>query len=99
MAHTDTAELEHVLAITGHEGERLHTVTDPAAAIFTWDYEKGARPALEKLYERAKASQWNGATDLDWSTDVDLEHVAREITGGDARAQFVRRVAEIEGSP
>ena len=25
-----------------------------ADAIFTWDYEKGARPALNKLYEKAK---------------------------------------------
>ncbi|MEZ5135417.1 MAG: hypothetical protein R2699_10280 [Acidimicrobiales bacterium] len=25
----------------------------------TWDYEKGARPALDKLYEKAKKSQWN----------------------------------------
>ena len=27
---------------------------DNADAIFTWDYEKGARPALNKLYEKAK---------------------------------------------
>jgi hypothetical protein len=99
MARTDPADLEQILAITGHEGEPQHLVTDPAAALFTWDYEKGARPALAKLYERAKTSQWNGATDLDWSTDVDLEQVAREITGGDYRAQFVRRVAELDGSP
>jgi hypothetical protein len=48
-------------------------VQDNADAIFTWDYEKGARPALNKLYEKAKHSQWNGETDLDWSIEVDPE--------------------------
>ena len=47
----------------------LHTVADNADAIFTWDYEKGARPALNKLYEKAKKNQWNGETDLPWDTD------------------------------
>ncbi|HIG25203.1 MAG TPA: ferritin-like domain-containing protein [Acidimicrobiia bacterium] len=49
----------------------IHTVEDNADAIFTWDYDKGSRPALDKLYEKAKTSQWNGQTDLDWSIDVD----------------------------
>ena len=47
-----------------------------AEAIFTWDYEKGRRPALNKLYEKAKHSQWNGETDLDWSIEVDQERAA-----------------------
>jgi P-aminobenzoate N-oxygenase AurF len=34
---------------------------------FTWDYAKGERPALTKLYEKAKAAQWNAETDIDWS--------------------------------
>jgi len=34
---------------------------------FTWDYAKGERPALTKLYEKAKTSQWNAETDIDWS--------------------------------
>ena len=50
-----------------------HIVKDNADAIFTWDYEKGARPALNKLYEKAKTAQWNGETDIDWSIDVDPE--------------------------
>ena len=57
--------------------EAIHAVKDNADAIFTWDYEKGARPALNKLYEKAKTSQWNGETDLDWSIDVDPEQVVR----------------------
>ncbi len=100
MARTNRDDLEAILAVTGRDdGATAHTVTDPAAAIFTWNYEKGERPALDKLYEKAKRSQWNGSTDLDWSTDVDLERVAREISGGDYRALHVRRLAELPGSP
>jgi hypothetical protein len=55
--------------------EAIHTVADNADAIFTWDYEKGQRPALNRLYEKAKSSQWNGETDLPWDTDVDQEAV------------------------
>ena len=51
----------------------IHAVKDNADAIFTWDYEKGARPALNKLYEKAKHSMWNGETDLPWDTEVDQE--------------------------
>jgi hypothetical protein len=53
-------------------------VEDHADAIFTWDYEKGARPPLDKLYEKAKVSQWNGETDLPWDTEVDHRAGARQ---------------------
>jgi len=36
---------------------------------------QGAKPQLDKLYEKAKRAQWNGQTDLDWSIEVDLEKV------------------------
>ena len=49
----------------------ISVVEDNADAIFTWRYDKGERAALDKLYEKAKTSQWNGQTDLDWSIDVD----------------------------
>ncbi|MBK8334062.1 MAG: ferritin-like domain-containing protein [Acidimicrobiaceae bacterium] len=49
-----------------------HVVKNNADTIFTWDYSL-QRPALRKLYEKAKTGQWNGSTDLDWSTDVDVE--------------------------
>ena len=75
---TDTAEL---LAITNTDvHEVIHAVADNAPAIFTWDYEKGRRPALNKLYEKAKHSQWNGETDLDWSIEVDQEHFAKMLS-------------------
>jgi hypothetical protein len=76
IGRTEVNDLEAILAITNTDsGELVHQVRDNADAIFTWDYEKGTRPALNKLYEKAKNSQWNGETDLDWSIDVDQEQV------------------------
>jgi hypothetical protein len=70
-------DLDAILAVENpHIHETIHAVKDNADAIFTWDYEKGARPALNKLYEKAKGAQWNAETDLDWSIDVDQEKVA-----------------------
>jgi len=54
--------------------EVIHAVKDNADALFTWDYGKGQRAALDKLYEKAKRSQWNGSTDLDWSIEVDMDN-------------------------
>ena len=81
---------------TGEKLETIHAVTAEFDAIFTWDYER-SRASLGKLYEKAKTSQWNAATDLDWSIDVDPEKVADELgQGGTARFQAL---AEAEGSP
>jgi hypothetical protein len=69
-------DLDTIIAVTadddGSEGMDTHSVYD---ARFTWDYEKGSRPKLDRLYEKAKTSQWNGQTDLPWDTDVDQEKV------------------------
>ncbi|MFM7665953.1 MAG: ferritin-like domain-containing protein [Actinomycetota bacterium] len=54
-----------------------HVVKNNADSIFTWDYSL-ARPNLRKLYEKAKTGQWNGSTDLEWDTDVDMEKVMAE---------------------
>ena len=76
LGRSDVNDLEAILAITNADvDEVIHAVKDNADAIFTWDYEKGARPALNKLYEKAKHSQWNGETDLPWELEVDLEKV------------------------
>ena len=70
-------DLDAILAMTNTDiDSAVHAITDNAEAIFTWDYEKGARPGLNKLYEKAKHSQWNGQTDLDWSIDVDQQQFA-----------------------
>ncbi|MEY2447977.1 MAG: hypothetical protein QOH79_1453 [Acidimicrobiaceae bacterium] len=76
IGRAEINDLEAILSISNKDiNETIHAVTDNAAAIFTWDYEKGKRPALNKLYEKAKTSQWNGETDLPWDTDVDQEQV------------------------
>jgi hypothetical protein len=69
-------DLEAILSITNTDvDEALHTVHSNYDTIFTWDYEKGTRPKLDKLYEKAKKSQWNAQTDLPWETPVDQEEL------------------------
>ncbi|MDZ7676893.1 MAG: ferritin-like domain-containing protein [Acidimicrobiales bacterium] len=78
LGREDVDDLDAILAMTNSEvDEVIHTVQDNADALFTWDYER-TRPALGKLYEKAKKSQWNGETDLDWSIEVDQEKIARQ---------------------
>ena len=79
LGRDDLNDLEAILAVSASDQhEAIKAVKDNAEAIFTWDYEKGARPALNKLYEKAKVSMWNGETDLPWDTVVDQEQVARD---------------------
>ena len=65
-----STEIDHLIG-TANEADRImeisefnsdvsstiHAVEDHAEAIFTWDYEKGSRPRLDTLYEKAKTSQ------------------------------------------
>ncbi len=92
-------DLEAILAVSNQDVDELvHQVQDNADAIFTWDYEKGARPALNKLYEKAKTAQWNGETDLDWSIEVDPERILTALQGSNASGPFLA-LTEMEGSP
>jgi hypothetical protein len=92
-------DLEAILSIANTDvDEAIHAVADNADAIFTWDYAKGARPALNKLYEKAKHSQWNGETDLPWDTEVDVEQLASQI-GDNPVVQRFRESAKAPGSP
>jgi hypothetical protein len=76
IGRADVNDLEAILAVSNTDVDAVvHAVQDNADALFTWDYEKGARPALNKLYEKAKTSQWNGETDLPWEIEVDQEAV------------------------
>jgi len=89
LGRADVNDLEAILSVANTQvDEVLHAVRDNADAIFTWDYEKGARPALNKLYEKAKTSQWNGETDLDWSIEVDPEQVVAAIQGSNSAGPF-----------
>jgi hypothetical protein len=57
--------------------EAIHAVRSVGDTLFTWDYEQ-SRPALVKLYEKAKTSMWNVSSDIDWDIDVDPWRIARD---------------------
>ena len=74
LGRSDVNDIDKIIELSQantHSDEIDHSVEDNADALFTWDYEKGARPKLDKLYEKAKKSQWNAQTDIDWSVEVD----------------------------
>jgi hypothetical protein len=78
IGRDDLNDIEAILAVTNHDVDAVeHVVKNNADSIFTWDYSL-ARPNLRKLYEKAKTGQWNGTTDLEWDTDVDMEKVMFE---------------------
>jgi len=55
-----------------HRGKRGRATEVPAhhVARFDWSYPDD-HPEMRALYERAKRSQWNAATDLPWQISVD----------------------------
>ena len=76
IGRADVHDLEAVLSVVGHyDEEGHHGVPNNCPAEFTWDYNKGSKPSLDKLYEKAKKAQWNAQSDLDWSIEVDQEAV------------------------
>jgi len=78
IGRDEVDDLEAVLSVTTpDDGSLAAAVVSEFDTIFTWDYEKGARPKLNRLYEKAKTSMWNAETDLDWSIEVDQEEVVR----------------------
>jgi hypothetical protein len=96
IGRADVNDLEAILAVSNTDrDEVIHAVADNADAIFTWDYEKGQRPALNKLYEKAKTSQWNGETDLDWSTPVDQAAV---VAANAAQNGFFEQNVDLTGT-
>jgi hypothetical protein len=73
IGRDDLNDIEAILAVSNTDVDEVsHVVANNADTIFTWDYSL-ARPALRKLYEKAKTGQWNGTTDLPWETEVDIE--------------------------
>lgn len=74
LGRADVNDVDLILELSEYNADPdavLHEVKDQADALFTWNYDKGERPRLDRLYEKAKTSQWNAQTDLDWSIDVD----------------------------
>ena len=73
IGRSEINDIEAILSVVNTDpNEVQHSVRGGGDTLFTWDYSL-ARPQLRKLYEKAKTGQWNGSTDLDWSTNVDLE--------------------------
>jgi hypothetical protein len=76
----DINDVDAIMALTNRDAAaELSAVESHFDSIFSWDYTKGTRPALNKLYEKAKGSQWDGEKDLDWSIEVDEEKVAADL--------------------
>src|ERR1700738_337105 len=78
-------DLHAILSVTNTDvDETIHAVRSNSDTVFTWDYDKGSRPKLNRLYEKAKTSMWNGETDLPWETEVDQEQlvVANAVAQG-----------------
>jgi hypothetical protein len=85
IGRDDINDLEAILSVVNTDTtEELHAVHSVYDTIFTWDYEKGQRPKLDKLYEKAKRAQWNAQTDLPWETEVDQRQlvVSNAIANG-----------------
>ncbi len=75
IGRDDINDIEAILSVSNTDVDEVERIVkDNADAIFTWDYSL-ARPQLRKLYEKAKTGQWNGTTDLDWDTEIDVEQV------------------------
>ena len=78
LGRAEINDIDAILAIpTTDADEIMHIVQNNADSIFTWDYSL-SRPALRKLYEKAKTGQWNGTTDLPWHLDVDVEKTVKQ---------------------
>jgi hypothetical protein len=97
IGRDDVNDLEAILAITNKDVDAVvHEVGANLDAVFTWDYERSRTP-LVKLYEKAKTSQWNASTDLDWSIDVDQEAVVLANAGQDGG--FFSDSVDLSGTP
>src|SRR5262245_10511668 len=98
LGNDDIHDIEAILSVTNTDVDAVaHTIGANFDSLFTWDYER-SRPALVKLYEKAKTSQWNVTTDLDWSTEVDQEKVALN-DGAREDAAFFSEQVDLKGTP
>jgi hypothetical protein len=90
-------DLEAILSVTNSDLDAIvHAVKSNSDAVFTWDYERSRQPLI-KLYEKAKTSQWNVTTDLDWTTEVDQRKLALENFQADQA--FFSETIDLKGTP
>jgi hypothetical protein len=96
IGREDINDLEAILSVTNTDRDAvISNVQSHYDTIFTWDYEKGKRPKLDRLYEKAKTSMWNGQTDLPWEIEVDQEAVVLAGAGGGLLSQEM----DLSGTP
>jgi hypothetical protein len=97
-ARGDINDVDAIMSATNRDSEaELAAVKSNFDTIFTWDYEKGKRPQLNKLYEKAKQSQWDGERDLDWSIEVDEEAVATQLAVASPESAWMREQLDAAG--
>ncbi len=100
IGRREVDDLAAILSVANTDvDEAVHAVVDNADAIFTWDYCKGERPALNRLYEKAKGAQWNGETDLPWDTEVDQEAVVIANAANSGGLMMGIDESVVDGSP
>lgn len=98
IGRDDVNDIEAILSVSNTDVDEVaHTIRAEQETLFTWDYER-SRPALIKLYEKAKKSQWNAATDLDWSIEVDqaevvLANITQNMDGRIADEEILKGTA------
>jgi hypothetical protein len=80
----DANNVDNIIIERSDADEVVHFVEQTSDVLFTWDYKR-SRPALVKLYEKAKKSQWNATTDLPWDTEVDSDRLASDFRASIAR--------------
>ncbi|MCE7884489.1 MAG: ferritin-like domain-containing protein [Actinobacteria bacterium ATB1] len=85
-------DVDAILSVMSPAGEEMHPVPSGGSTLFTWDYGQDLEP-LVRLYEKAKSSQWNATTDLDWTIDVDQEKVAESNMAINPQNQYFQQVA------
>ena len=83
---------------TQEVNDAIKLVTDNAQRVFLWNYDR-ERPQLVTLYNKAMASQWNSVTELDWSTDVDVEALISSQPQSAGIVGIAREVASAPNSP
>jgi hypothetical protein len=96
IGRDDVDDMAAVLSVTTGEQGPQRLVTSAVDSLFTWDYRKGARPQLQRLYEKAKHSQWDAETDLPWDTEIDMDQVVRNNA---AARTFTSEGIDLSGSP
>ena len=73
IGRAEINDIDAILSVPLVDSNEIeHIVKNNADSIFTWDYTL-QRPALRKLYEKAKVGQWNATTDLASNCEATME--------------------------